>query len=386
MKWLFLALLLILLLQNVSAAGTATIFKNESCGHCEMYLNELKTFLSEKGFSIEEKNFINDLDARAEWVKLNRENNIPIELQGHLLTVVNGRLFLEGHVPLSLVQQAFEKYPSGSFPEMVIYQDEMLDESDVTSYKMLFNGSVSDCVIEKTVSECASLPSNPVESSLPLLVLFSGLLAGIHPCTIGVLLFFIAFLFTIRRNRIETIKIGGSYIIGVFLAYFLIGLGLLTAITFPEPHFAAKIASLLIIALGLFNIARFFFPQIKGIGMPSQSKKKIIGLVERASVPAALLLGIFVGICSFGCTAGIYFSVVGFLLTAPAQGIAYLFLYNLMFVLPLIAILIFASNQAVIEKIGLIERKESKNLTLAAGIVMVAFGVFLWLLTAGHYL
>jgi hypothetical protein len=86
---------------------------------------------------------------------------------------------------------------------------------------------------------------------LPL-VITGGFIDGIHPCGFAVLLFFIAFLFTLKRTRRAIMGMGALYILGVFLAYFLIGLGILKAFAlFPEPHFMAKVGAVLVILLGL---------------------------------------------------------------------------------------------------------------------------------------
>ena len=384
MRTKFLLILLFLIaIAAFAQAQTAMIYKNESCGHCGPYLEELRTFLKAKGFEITEKNFVNDFEARVEVVQLHQKNKVPVELQGHMVTVLNDNLLLEGHVPISMIEEVFKKYPLRNFPKMVIYQDSMSDSPE--PYTLMVEGKIVNCSAGKAIAECASLPGSFVESSLPALVVFTGLTAGIHPCTIGVLLFFIAFLFTIHRSRLNAFKVGGAYILGVFLAYFLIGLGLLQAMAFPEPHFAAKIAAVLIIALGVFNIVRFFFPKIKGFGMPAQSKEWVSGMVQKASVPSALILGAFVGICSFGCTAGIYLSIIGFLITQPSTGFIYLLAYNIMFILPLILILLLATNKRVAERIEKAEKSNIRYITLAAGVIMVVLGIALWVFVAGGH-
>ncbi|MEK6941926.1 MAG: hypothetical protein AABW85_03660, partial [archaeon] len=324
-------------------------------------------------------NFINDASARQEWLLLHQEKNIPVELQGHLVTAINGNFILEGHVPLRIVKEVFEKYPARNFPDIVLYQDRMAEEPDIDNYAVMAGGKIRVCGIKQGPIECAGLKGENFlgQGFLPLVVLGGGLLAGIHPCTIGVLLFFLAFLFTIRKNRAQAFKIGAGYIAGIFLAYFLIGLGLLQVFSFGTPHFAARFSGALVVILGLFNILRFFRPEIKGFGLPAGAKKHIAVLAEKASIPSAFLLGIIVGVCSFGCTAGIYFSIIGLLMTNQAMGMAYLLLYNLMFVLPLAVILLVATNRAVVEKIGEKNFSRSKYLTLAAGIAMVALGVAL---------
>lgn len=372
----FAFLFFLLVITGFAQAQSAIIFKNESCGHCTPYLQELRQFLQEKGFQVSEKDFVNDFEARIEVVQLHQKNNVPVQLQGHMVTVINENLILEGHVPIDKIQEVFDKYPLQNFPKLLIYQDSMSNAPE--PYAMMVDGKIVQCSAESKVSECSQLPGSFVESSLPALVVFSGLIAGVHPCTIGVLLFFIAFLFTIHRSRLNAFKVGGAYIFGVFLAYFLIGLGVLKAISFPEPHFAAKIAAVLIIALGVFNIVRFFFPKIKGFGIPSQSKEWIAGNVQKASMPAALIVGVFVGICSFGCTAGIYLSIIGFLLTQPGTGLFYLLVYNIMFILPLIIILLASANKRVVEIIEKIEKPTIKYIMIVAGIIMIAMGIALW--------
>ncbi|MFH1752235.1 MAG: hypothetical protein ABH821_04840 [archaeon] len=375
----FMFFLLVFSATAMAEENTAVIYKNSACGHCVMYLQELNEFLIGKGFTVTEKNFINDQVARQEWLNVHLQKNIPIELQGHMLVVLNDNLLLEGHVPLSVVSQVFNQYPSLEFPEIVVFQDSMEEESKLENFKVMINGKTSVCGLEENFSECVGVNENngSWQSFMPFIVLSSGLLAGIHPCTIGVLLFFLAFLFTIKRKRLETLKVGGVYIVGVFLAYFLIGLGLMQAITFGEPHFAAKLSGILLIGLGLFNLVRFLKPEVKGFGIPESQKGRIVGLVEKASLPTALVLGLIVGACSLGCTAGIYFSVLGLLLVNQVQGIFYLLLYNLMFVLPLIIILLLATNLKAVKKVEKLKIGKSKYLTLIAGLVMLFIGLML---------
>ena len=365
--------------------NSAVLYVNESCGHCRMYLSNLKVLLEKEGFLIEEKNMVNDEAARKEWVTFHEKNGIPLEFQGHLTAVLNNSLALEGHVPLKLVKETLEKYPDKDFPLLVLFQDEMLSEEQVESYKIWSPESAAECTIGQKLAECTKLPQNEKTEGIFLsgLVAFSGLVAGFHPCTIGVLLFFLAFLFSIQLLRKNALKIGAAYIAGVFAAYFLIGLGLLSAMVFTEPHFAAKASAVFVFLLGAFNILRYFAPQIRGFQLPSFSKKFVAENAEKASMPAAFLVGLVVGMCSFGCTAGIYFSVLGFLVTQPATGVPLLLLYNLMFVAPLILILFIATSTNAVEKIEELQALHARKVFLVGGILMVATAIALWLYTGG---
>ena len=379
-------LLILLLILPVVYASDAVIYKNEACGHCSMYLFNLNQFLQEKGITnIQERNLINDESARIELSNLNKEKNIPPELQGHMVVVLNKDLILEGHVPIKVLEELFNTY-NGNFPEIILYQDSM--DEGISSYKIMNDNKIKECSIDKPIRECTELKDGFWRKSVLLLTIFSGILAGIHPCTISVLLFFIAFLFTIRRTRQEIFKVGASYIIGIFLAYLLIGLGVFKVFTFSTPHFSAIVGAILVSILGLINIISYFTEgRIKfSLGIPSSLKPKILELIHKSTLPAAFIVGLIVGICSFGCTAGIYISIISLLLLKATYvlGFVYLILYNLMFILPLIIILFIASNKRIIEKLEKMEAKEKHYLKLIAGIIMILLAILIFYLTTGH--
>ena len=95
--------------------------------------------------------------------------------------------------------------------------------------------------------------SNPA-AMLPL-VAGTGFLDGIHPCAIAILIFFIAFLISLRRSFKSIFALGLVYIFVIFLTYLTVGVGLMSGIIFfGQPHFFAKLGSWLLIVLGLINI------------------------------------------------------------------------------------------------------------------------------------
>src|SRR5574340_1412549 len=88
---------------------------------------------------------------------------------------------------------------------------------------------------------------------LPL-VLVSSLLDSVHPCSFSILLITIAFLFGLQMTRKKILQIGGVYIAGIFVAYLLIGLGILKTLNlFNTPHFMGKLGATLLILFGLIN-------------------------------------------------------------------------------------------------------------------------------------
>ena len=102
--------------------------------------------------------------------------------------------------------------------------------------------------------------SNGGKWLLPL-VGISALIDSINPCAFSILILTIAFLFSIGKLRSSILKIGGSYIAGIFVVYMLIGLGILQTLhLFNTPHFMAKVGALLLILFGAINIIGQLFP------------------------------------------------------------------------------------------------------------------------------
>jgi cytochrome c-type biogenesis protein len=218
---------------------------------------------------------------------------------------------------------------------------------------------------------------------LPLVVIAS-LVDSINPCAFSVLLLTIAFLFSLGRLRSDILKIGGAYILGIFLVYMLIGLGILQVLhLFGVPHFMAKLAAGLLIVLGMINLLNEFFPAFPiKLKIPQASHGKIAELMHKASLPTAFLLGSLVGLCEFPCTGGPYLMILGLLHDRATylRGFGYLILYNLIFVLPLAVILGIASDRALLEKVRNWQKSEVRSMRLGGGIAMIILGIIIFLL------
>ena len=362
------------------------VYKNEACGHCDAYLQEFYAFLKERGIlNVQEKLLINDPFVRAELTVLNQEKGVPLELQGHMTVVVGNRLFLEGHVPVKLLRPLFDQYALNAMPELVVLQDSMDSVENLATYKLLDKDrKVKECRLDQPLSECTQLPSNaftPSDSLLPL-VLFTGLVDGINPCAFGVLLFFIAFLYTLHRSRGNILKLGAVYVCMIFLTYVLIGLGILQAIVISgEPHLLAKVSAGLTALLALVNLKDYFWYG-KGftLKIPDFTKPALVKFTEKASLPAVIVLGFLVGLCEFPCSGGIYVGILSLLSlqTKFWEGLAYLLLYNVMFVLPLIVILGLAANKRMVLQMEKWDVKNKRRMKLASGLVMLALAAILW--------
>ncbi len=218
---------------------------------------------------------------------------------------------------------------------------------------------------------------------LPL-VAVSAAIDSVNPCAFSILLVTIAFLFSMEALRRRILVVGGAYIAGIFAVYLLIGLGILQTLhIFNTPHFMAKVGASALIIFGAINLINEFFPTFPiKLKIPGVAHQKIAELMEKASIPTALALGVLVGLCEFPCTGGPYLMVLGLLHDGAtfSKGLVYLLFYNVIFILPLVLILLIASNKAVHGKIGEWKQRHMRMMRRVTGIAMVALGVIIFLL------
>lgn len=216
---------------------------------------------------------------------------------------------------------------------------------------------------------------------LPL-VGVAALVDSVNPCAFSVLLVTIAFLFSLGKLRSSVLEIGLAYVLGIFLVYTLIGLGLLQVLhLFDTPHFMAKLGASALIALGLVGLASHFVPAFPvRLRMPQFAHGRMAALMEKASLPSAFVLGGLVGVCELPCTGGPYLAVIGLLhdRATHALGLSYLLLYNAIFILPLVVILLLAADRALLARVEAWKKRNTGAMRLWGGQAMVLLGLLIF--------
>lgn len=216
----------------------------------------------------------------------------------------------------------------------------------------------------------------------PQMVIVPALVDSLNPCALSVLIFLLISI-AAAANRRRILLIGGSYIVAVFLFHLLMGIGIFSFVTFSG---LSKIFSLLgatvAVILGLITLTdvirnrETFF-----LSVPESGKGLMSHYIRIASVPAAFILGILAGLLGFSCTGGIYISILAMMsesLTLSA-GLPYLLLYNIIFVLPLVLVTLFAAYGTSPEKADSWRIAHKRSLRLVIGLVLVALGLVIFL-------
>jgi len=208
---------------------------------------------------------------------------------------------------------------------------------------------------------------------------------GINPCAFTVLLLFItAMLATMqageqnmRAVRARILSLGGIYIAAVFLTYLGLGVGLLKSLDlFTREHLPARFGALAAILFGLWMLKDFFLPDLGWrLQAPSQVGTMARQMAKKATVPALILGGFLIGLCTVPCSGAVYLGVLSLLALQPSAllGYSYLVLYNLIFVLPLVVILITASARLTLNRLAHwnLHHKEWVRLALGSGVVVM---------------
>ncbi len=394
-----LALALIGLWASVAVAGAqsperqAVVYYNEACDECVTYVEgELADVMAAHQIQLVRKDYINQRENRRELNELNDRLGVPLDLQSHLATYVDdGRIILQGEPPRPVVEALLAA--DASLPERILVYG---DEGEEESYKVwAFAGPVKSYPASTPVetylswfeanreSFPATTGGNP-ELLLPA-VLLTGLVDGINPCALAILLFFVSFLFTIRKTRVSVARMGAVYIGAVYVVYFLIGLGLLRASTLLQGHWLGQAGAALLILLGLTNLLGAIFPRFPiRLEVPEGSKESLKKWMYRATLPTTLVLGTLVGLHTFPCSGGPYVAVLGLLASQTGfwEGMGYLVLYNLMFVVPLVVVLVLSLDPVLGDRIQAWERSSSRTVRGVTGGVMAALGLglLIWVL------
>lgn len=375
---------------RVQSVDQVHIFFSAGCADCWPYVEEILVPTLRRG-GVDMPTEIHDYtapDERTRLVQMGEEIDLPRSIADSLYAFVpfkESTLVVLGHVPPGLIEEILN---TSDLPRrLVIWQPEM--HGKPTEYRLwAWVGDVSTFSIdtpfpealEETLTSQGPLPVGlaNLDQLLPA-VITTGLIDSVNPCAFAVILLLLAFLFTIRQSRGRILQLGLVYIGMIFLVYFAIGLGILRAVRFSDdPHFIARTGSWILISLGAINLIEYFFPKFPiKLHMPTAVGVKTNEWLKKATTPATVGVGLLVGLCTFPCSGGVYVSIITLLnaKTTLGWGISYLALYNVLFVLPLIVILLGAGNRLVAKRWARWEREHSRKIRLWYGVIMVALGI-----------
>lgn len=227
---------------------------------------------------------------------------------------------------------------------------------------------------------------DPARWSLPVFTLVIAGLDAFNPCAFFVLLFLLSLLVH-AGSRARMLYVGGVFLFFSGFVYFLFMAAWLNVFRWlGELSFVTAAAGALALVVAALNIKDYFlFKQGPSLSIPDSAKpglfQRMRGLLKADSLPALTLgtvvLAVVANSYELLCTAGfpmVYTRLLTLADLPPAAHYAYLAAYNVIYVLPLLAITLAFTFTLGSRKLT---EAEGRFLKLLSGLMMLGLGVLL---------
>lgn len=224
--------------------------------------------------------------------------------------------------------------------------------------------------------------------SLPVLTVVLAGMDAFNPCAFFVLLFLLSLLVH-ARSRTRMAIVGGTFVLFSGLVYFVFMAAWLNVFLIAgELRIITVIAGLLALTVAALNIKDFFwFKEGPSLSIPESAKpglfRRMRGIVATGNLGPMLvstvLLAIVANSYELLCTAGfpmVYTRVLTLAQLETWQYYAWLAVYNVIYVIPLLAIVIVFVRTMGARKLS---ESEGRVLKLVSGFMMLGFGLLLLL-------
>lgn len=222
----------------------------------------------------------------------------------------------------------------------------------------------------------------------------AGLVDGLNPCAFATIIFFVSYLAMVGRRGKEILLVGFSFTAAVFLTYLLVGLGVLGFVrSLPITGAVSRLiygftALLCFILVGLSPYDYRKIKQGKMVEMtlrlPRPLQKLVHGVIRETSMKgylgATLVAGFLVSLLELACTGQVYLPTIIFVTSVPelrGHAVAYLILYNLMFILPLVIIFLLTFYGTASKQLTLFFRAQAGTVKLLTALLFAILGVWL---------
>jgi len=206
-------------------------------------------------------------------------------------------------------------------------------------------------VIQQAIANDAPSPFSRIEGTsgtslaksltIPAVVIAAAA-DSVNPCTFAVLVLLLGTLL-VAGKRMKVLQAGLAFIAAIYISYFLMGIGIFSAIQAAgvQRPFIIAVSGLAIL-LGLWNMKDYFaYGKWFTIEVPDRWRPLVKRITSSVvSVPGAFVVGVLDSLFLLPCSSGPYIAILALLskTTTRSQGIGLLLFYNLIFILPLLII------------------------------------------------
>lgn len=331
-----------------------TFFYSETCPHCHeamLFFDDLAT--KRDDFVLDKYEVVHNESDRAYAVEFCEKQDVPFK-----------------SVPTFFIG---DKYFIG-------YADSM-NKDIIAAIDAVKSGSQTNSSNEVKIPFFGTLDATTV--SIPILAVVLGFIDGFNPCAFFVLFFLLSML-VYAKSRRRMALIGGIFVFFSGLIYFIFMAAWLNFFLVTSSLFCiTTIAGLIALIIAIINIKDFFAFK-KGVSLSISDKnrksliKKMRGLLKAESlgtmIVGTIVLAVSANLYELLCTAGfpMVFTKALTLQELPkATYYLYLLLYNVVYVIPLIVIVVVFTATLGSKKLS---QEQGEVLKLLSGMMMLALG------------
>ena len=219
-----------------------------------------------------------------------------------------------------------------------------------------------------------------------LLILFPAALSdSINPCAFSVLFILLSSILSKFQSYRKAILSGLLFSLAIFISYFLMWVWVYKVLAFSNQIFYVKLfVGTLWILVWLANIKDFFwYGKVFVMEVPFSWRPKMKKILQKVVSPSwAFIAWFIVSLFLLPCTSWPYLTVLGYLAAESSSlnimWYIYMFIYNMIFVLPMIAITLivwfWVKDIAELKEYKEIHRD---NIHLVVWVLMLWLGLFI---------
>jgi thiol-disulfide isomerase/thioredoxin len=225
---------------------------------------------------------------------------------------------------------------------------------------------------------------DPSTVSLPMLTLAIGLADSVNPCAMWVLVVLLGILLHVETTPRMALYAGTFVVMSgvVYFAFMLAWSALFELVGISRV--VTRILGAALFAMGVVNVKDvFWFKKGVSLVIPDKAKpglfRRMRAIARASTTPAALagiaVLAFVVNLVELGCTLGfpaVYTRILALRGLATVPRLAYLVLYNVVYVIPLLLVVIVFI--ALKRRLTMTERA-ARVLKGVSGVLLVTFGV-----------
>lgn len=225
-----------------------------------------------------------------------------------------------------------------------------------------------------------------LEKISPFLLLVAGILAGFNPCLLAVMAFLASVTLVQNGRKKEMLKITLGFSAGIFTIYMLAGMSILSVVNFlPEIQGSFIETSILLIALlGFWHIFDAYWLQkhSKSTFRTPEPLKNFMGKMDKNNLLLlSFLSGSMFSLVKAPCVGAIYLSLLSILATKTdiVRGTAYMGLYNLGLLLPVVALGLLLAFGLSPNKVTEFRERWRVEIRLTTGFILISLALLMQL-------